>query len=206
MFRRLEVLVLCALSVVGCGREEPVASAKGLVTVTNVVEVTREVVVTNAVTRELTVTNVVIERREPERVLSRRRTAPYRVSAGGLDGSTLRRMISDAGARVIECEDGAVALVEASDKAAAALCRVVNAELLSAEGKVAIDAGENVKVFPLSSIDSAAVSAAIRELGGKIIQVTTVGKPVVRAKISYSAIRKLAERGDVRRIERDEKQ
>ena len=203
MFRRLEVLVLCALSVVGCGREEPVASAKGPVTVTNVVEVTREVVVTNTVTRELTMTNVVIERREPERVLSGRRTAPYRVSVGNLDEPTLRKMISNAGARVIECENGAVALVEASERAVATLRQVANAELLSAEGKNASDAGERVKVIPLSSIDAAAVVAAIRGLGGEIVQVTTVGSPVVRAKISYSAIRKLAERGDVRRIERD---
>ena len=34
------------------------------VTVTNVIEVTREVVVTNTVMRELSVTNVVIEKRE----------------------------------------------------------------------------------------------------------------------------------------------
>ena len=199
------ILALCLLSFVfGCDRGGTTA-VETAVTVTNVVEVTREVVMTNTVVKEVVVTNVVIEKRETERVLSGRRTAPYRVSAGKLDEPTLRKMVSDAGARVIECEDGAVALVEASDKAVAALRRVANADPLSAEGKVASDAGENVKVFPLSSIDAAAVAAAIRELGGKIVQVTTVGRPVVRAKISYSAIRKLAERGDVRRIERDDK-
>ena len=182
------------------------SAENGAITVTNVIEVTREVVVTNTVMRELSVTNVVIEKREKERVLSRRRTAPYRVSAGKLDELTLRKMVSNAGARVIECECGVVALVEASDKAVAALRRVANADPLPAEGKIASDAGEDVKVFPLSSIDAAAVAAAIRELGGEIVQVTTVGRPIVRAKISYSAIRKLAERGDVRRIERDEKQ
>ena len=190
---------------VGCDRQQSTAVERATVTVTNVVEVTREVVVTNTVTVTTTVTNVVIEKREPERVLSGRRTAPYRVSAGKLDEAALRRIVSDAGARVIECEDGAVALVEASDKAAAALRRVANAELLSAEGKIAADAGENVKVLPLSSIDAAAVSAAIRAAGGEIVQVVTVGRPAVRAKLSYSAIRKLAERGDVRRIERDAK-
>ena len=205
MFRRLEVLVLCALSVAGCGREDSVASAKEPVTVTNVVETVREVVVTNTVTRELTVTNVVIERREPVRVLSARRTAPYRVSAGKLDEAALRKLVSDAGARVIECEGGAVALVEASDKAVRALRRVVSAEAVSAEGKVAADAGESVKVFPLSSIDAAAVTAAIRDLGGEVVQVVTVGTPVVRARLSYAAIRKLAERGDVRRMERDDR-
>ena len=190
---------------VGCDRQQSTAVERATVTVTNVVEVTKEVVVTNTVTVTTTVTNVVIEKREPERVLSGRRTAPYRVSAGKLDEAALRRIVSDAGARVIECEDGAVALVEASDKAAAALRRVANAELLSAEGKIAADAGENVKVLPLSSIDAAAVSAAIRAAGGEIVQVVTVGRPAVRAKLSYSAIRKLAERGDVRRIERDAK-
>ena len=190
---------------VGCDRQQSTAVERATVTVTNVVEVTREVVVTNTVTVATTVTNVVFEKREPERVLSGRRTAPYRVSAGKLDEAALRRIVSDAGARVIECEDGAVALVEASDKAAAALRRVANAEPLSAEGKIAADAGENVKVLPLSSIDAAAVSAAIRAAGGEIVQVVTVGRPAVRAKLSYSAIRKLAERGDVRRIERDAK-
>ena len=190
---------------VGCDRQQSTAVERATVTVTNVVEVTKEVVVTNTVTVTTTVTNVVIEKREPERVLSGRRTAPYRVSAGKLDEAALRRIVSDAGARVIECEDGAVALVEASDKAVAALRRVVNAELLSAEGKIAADAGENVTVLPLSSIDAAAVSAAIRAAGGEVVQVVTVGRPAVRAKLSYSAIRKLAERGDVRRIERDDK-
>lgn len=206
MFRRLEVLVLCVLSFVGCDRGNAPVAEKGPVTVTNIVEMAREVVITNTVLREVVVTNVVIEKREPERVLSGRRTAPYRVSAGSLDEATLRKVVSDAGARVIECESGAVALVEASDRAVAALRRVVSAEPLAADGKIASDAGENVKVFPLSSIDASAVTAAIRGLGGRIVQVTTVGRPVVRAKISYSAIRKLAERGDVRRIERDEKQ
>ena len=199
-------IVLCLLSVVGCGREEQASVENAPVAVTNVIEVTREVVVTNTIVREVVVTNVVVEKREPERVLSGRRTAPYRVSVGSLDEPTLRKMVSNAGARVIECENGAVALVEASDKAVAALRRVANAEPLSSEGKVAVDAGENVRIVPLSSIDAAAVVAAVRELGGEIVQVTTVGSPVVRAKISYFAIRKLAERGDVRRIERDKRQ
>ena len=196
--------VLCLLSLVlGCDRGGG-AVAKGPVSVTNVVTVTRVVVVTNTVTREVVVTNAVVEKRAPERVLSARRTAPYRVSAGKLDEPTLRRLVSDAGARVIECESGAVALVEASDRAAASLRRVANAEPLSAEGKIAADAGERVKVLPLSSIDAAAVAAAIRATGGEVVQVVTAGRPAVRARLSYSAIRKLAERGDVRRIERDD--
>ena len=203
--RQICLALSLASLVLGCGREGSTSVENAPITVTNVIEVTREVLVTNTVTRELTVTNVVVERREPERVLSGRRTAPYCVAAGSLDEATLRKMVSNAGARVIECENGAVALVEASDKAVAALRRVARAEPLSPEGKIAIDAGENVQVFPVSSIDAASVAAAIRELGGRIVQVTTVGRPVVRAKVSYSAIRKLAERGDVRRIERDDK-
>ena len=172
---------------------------------TNVVELTREVVVTNTVTRELTVTNVVTVKREAERVLSGRRTAPYRVSVGKLDEATLRKLISEAGARTIACEGGAVALVEASDKAVRAMRSVMDVEALTPEGKIAVDAGENVRIVPLSSIDAAAVTRAVRELGGEVVQVVTVGSPAVRAKISYTAIRKLAERGDVRRIERDGK-
>ena len=190
--------------VLGCGREQQLAAVEStVVTVTNVVETVREVVVTNTVT--LTVTNVVVERREPERVLSSRKTAPYAVSAAALDEAALRRIISDAGARAISCSGGAVALVEASDRAVKALRRVTTVEAVSAESKVAIDAGENVRVVPLSSIDAAAVVAAIRAAGGEVVQVITVGSPAIRARLSYSAIRKLVGRGDVRRIERDEK-
>ena len=197
-------LVLCLLAAVGCNRQQ--STADGIsVTVTNVVEVARVVVVTNTVTRELTVTNVVIEKRAPVRILSGRRTAPYRVSAGRLDEVTLRKLISETGARTIACEGGAVALVEASDKAARAMRAVADVEALSPESKVAVDAGENVRIVPLSSIDAAAVTRAVRELGGEVVQVVTVGSPAGRAKISYTTIRKLAERGDVRRIERDGK-
>ena len=204
MFGRLLALACLATIAVGCNRQQSTAAGIS-VTVTNVVEVMREVVITNTVTRELTVTNVVIEKRESVRVLSGRRTAPYRVSAGKLDAVTLRKLVSEAGARTVECEDGAVALVEASDKAVRAMRSVMDVEALTPEGKIAIDAGENVRIVPLSSIDAAAVTRAVRELGGEVVQVVTVGSPAVRAKISYTAIRKLAERGDVRRIERDGK-
>ena len=197
------VLSLASL-VLGCDRQQSTAVGAA-VTVTNVVELTREVVVTNTVTRELTVTNVVTVKREAERVLSGRRTAPYRVSAGKLDEVTLRKLISEAGARTIACEGGAIALVEASDKAVRAMRSVMDVEALTPEGKIAADAGENVRIVPLSSIDAAAVTRAVRELGGEVVQVVTIGSPAVRAKISYTAIRKLAERGDVRRIERDGK-
>ena len=203
---RVTAVVLCLLSfVLGCDKDGESVAEKGPATVTNVVEVTHEVVVTNTVVREIIVTNVVVEKREPVRILSGRRTAPYRISAGRLDAATLRKLISEAGARTIECEDGAVALVEASDKAARTMRTVADVEALSPEGKIAVDAGENVRIVPLSSIDAAAVTRAVRELGGEIVQVVTVGSPAVRAKISYTAIRKLAERGDVRRIERDGK-
>ena len=199
-----EAFVLCLLSfVLGCNRRPSVAAEPAAVTVTNVVETVSEVVVTNEVT--LTVTNVVVERREPERVLSSRKTAPYAVSAAALDEAALRRIISDAGARAISCAGGAVALVEASDRAVKALRRVTTVEALSAEGKIAPDAGEDVRIVPVSSIDSAAVAAAVRAAGGEIVQVVTVGNPAIRAKVPYSVIRKLAERGDVRTVERDKK-
>lgn len=188
--------------VLGCGREGSPAAAKA-VTVTNVVEVTREVVVTNAVT--VVTTNAVEVKRETGRLLSARKTAPYVVSVKDLRAVQLRKILSDAAARIITCDPGAVALVEASDKTVGALRGLVNVEPLQPEEKIAADAGEDVRISPLSSIDSATVAQAVRELGGEIVQVVTVGRPVVRAKMSYAMIRKLAERGDVRRIERDEK-
>ena len=194
------VYVFCLMSLVlGCGRDEQTPT----VVATNVVTVTRELVVTNAVT--VTVTNVVVEKREPVRILSARKTAPYVVSSPALDEGRLRKLLSDAGARVIDCAAGSVAFVEASDKAVGALKGVATVQALQPEDKVAADAGERVRVLPLSSIDVAAVADAVRACGGELVQVTTVGQPCVRAKISYKGIRKLASRGDVRRIERDGK-
>jgi len=194
-------IVLCLLSLVGCDKGGGSLSPAPVATVTNVVEVTRTVTVTNTVV--VSVTNVVTK--EAERVLSARRTAPYAVSSTALDPARLRLLLSDAGARVIECSAGSVAMVEATDKTVGALDAVVRVTAVTPDEKIAPDSGECVCVTPLSSIDAAAVSKAVRDLGGEVTQVVTVGQPRVRAKLSYSAIRKLAVRGDVRRIERDEK-
>ena len=202
---RFIVFVFCLASLVlGCDRGEgPAVSSP--VTVTNVVTVTREVTVTNVIAKTVTVTTVVVEKRQPERILSARKTAPYVVSAKALTATQLQKVLSGSGARVVSCDPGAVALVEASDKAVRALRGVVGIAPLLPEDKIAVDVGENVSIVPLSSIDAAAVAKAVRELGGEIVQVVTVGSPAVRAKMSYPLVCKLAERGDVRRIERDEK-
>jgi len=192
------VALVLLVPLVGCDRGDVTAP----VVCTNVVEVTRTVVVTNTVV--VTVTNVVEQTRE--RILSARKTAPYVVSSETLDAARLRRYLSDAGARVIDSSVGSVALVEASDKAVASLGSVVCVQALSPEAKIAPDVGEFVSVTPLSSIDVTAVVKAVRLLGGEVTQVVTVGQPRIRARLSYSAIRKLAARGDVRRIERDGKQ
>jgi len=189
---------------VGCDRALPPAPPQpSPVTVTNVVERIREVALTNVVT--VVVTNAVVERREPERVLSARKTAPYLVVAKSFDEARLRKLAADSAARVIESGQGAVALVEATDKAAGLLRAVATVMPLSAADKVGADVGERVKIVPTSMIDAAAVAGAVRQLDGEIVQVVTVGCPAVRAKLPYSAVHKLAERGDVRRIERDEK-
>lgn len=199
------IAVCLASLVLGCGKGDGPLAETSSVVVTNVVTVTREVVVTNVVTRTETVTNVVVERREPERLLSARRTAPYLVSAGALDALRLRKLLSDAGVRVISSEDGAVATVEASDRAVQKLSGVVTAKPLTVSDKVDGSAGEDVRIVPLSVIDTTAVAAAVRELGGEIVEVVAEGRPAVRAKMSKETICKLAERGDVRRIERDRK-
>ena len=202
---RVAVLVFCLTSLVlGCDRGEAPAVPSPVV-VTNVVTVTREVTVTNVVAKTVTVTNVVVEKREPERILSARKTAPYVVSAKSLTPEQLLKLLSDTGVRVITCDSGAVALAEARDKAVGALRGVVGISPLASEDKIAADMGTNVRIVPLSSIDAAAVAKAVRELGGEVVQVVTVGSPAVRAKMSYPLVCKLAERGDVRRIERDER-
>lgn len=202
---RVAVLVFCLASfVLGCDRGEAPAVSSPVV-VTNVVTVTREVAVTNVVTKTVTVTNVVVEKRESERILSARKTAPYVVSAKALTPEQLRKVLSDTGVRVISCDSGAIALAEARDKAVQALRGFVGIAPLNAEDKIAAGIGENVRIVPLSSIDAAAVAKAVRELGGEIVQVVTVGSPAVRAKVSHPLVCRLAERGDVRLIERDEK-
>lgn len=196
--------VFCLLSfALGCDGDRAAASSSAVVT--NVVTVTREVVVTNRVTETVTVTNVVVERREPTRILSVRKTAPYAVAASALDDRRLRRLVSDSGARVISCENGAVAVVEASDRAVGVLKGVADVRELTAEDKIAVDAGAAVRIIPLSTIDAAEVTKAVRSVGGELVQVVTSGQPCIRAKVSYSGLRKLAARGDVRRIERDKR-
>ena len=195
-------------AVVGCDKAAIDNEAASPVTmvVTNVVTVknVREVVVTNVIEREVIVTNVVVEHREPERILSKRKTAPYLVFGPDLDVVTMRKVMSDSAARVVECKPGAFALVEASDKAVKSAPPLVTVVPMPARGKIAADVGEKVKIIPMSTIDVAPIADAIRALNGKIEKVLTVGAPAIRAKLSYVAISKIAERGDVRRIERDE--
>ena len=203
---RIAALVLCLTSLVlGCGRQQPTAVGAA-VTVTNVVTVTREAVVTNVVTamRTVTVTNVVVERREPERILTARKTAPYVASSAALDAGQFRKLLSESGARVVTCESGAVALVEASDKAVRAAGLFATVKPLAAEDKIAAGADGRVRVVPLSSIDLKPVGDAIRALGGRIERVVSTGSPSLTATMTRASIRKLAERGDVRRIERED--
>jgi len=185
----------------GCGERSE--EAVKVVTVTNVIESVCEVVVTNRVV--VTVTNRVEVQCAPERVLSSRKTAPYAVSSQTLDAEGLRKVLSNAGARVIECGNGSVALVEASDKAvgAATMGGVVIARELTAADKIVSGADGDVRVMPVSTIDLRNVADAIRAEGGKVVQIFAVGKPSIRAKLAGEALRKIAVRGDVRRIERD---
>jgi len=169
-------------------------------TLTNVVTVTKTVVVTNAV-------NLV---RGGSCARTPRKTAPYRVSSPNLQADQLRKLLSGAGARVLACDSGAVALVEAPDGIVSDLRTggVVSVEELSPADKVDFgltggSAPQAVRIQPLSVIDVSAVAGAVRALGGELVQVVAAGRPVVRAKLSGTTIGTLAERADVRRIERD---
>lgn len=200
--RRLFAIAAVLLS--GCGVDtSPLGAAARQVTLTNLVEVVRETVVTNTVT----LTNVVVVRKVEPRELSLRKTAPYSVVGKSLSAGQLRKLAAAAGARVIECESASVALVEASDKAVGNLRagKVLSVHPLAADDKIAADAGGNVRIIPMSAIDVAAIANAIRSCGGEIFQVIASGSPAIRAKVSFAAMKKLAGRGDVRRIERDGK-
>ena len=198
------IFAIAAVLLSGCGAESPAPGKSAPpVVVTNCVEVVRECVTTNTVT----LTNIVCVRSEPRRELSLRKTAPYAVVGRSMSAGQLRELVSAAGARVVECGGGAVALVEASDRAAGNLRTggVLSVHPLAAEDKIAADAGGSVRIVPMSAIDVAAIAGAVRSCGGEILQVIASGSPAVRAKVSFAAMKKLAERGDVRRIERDEK-
>ena len=194
---------IAAVLLSGCGADTSHSGAVARqVTLTNFVEVVRETTVTNTVT----LTNVVVRNEHP-RELSLRKTAPYSVIGKSLSAGQLRKLAAAAGARVIECESASVALVEASDKAVGNLRagKVLSVHQLSADDKIAADAGGNVRIIPMSAIDVAALADAIRSCGGEILQVIASGSPAIRAKVSFAAMKKLAGRGDVRRIERDGK-
>ena len=200
--RRLFAIVAVLLS--GCGVDtSPSGATVRQVPLTNLVEVVRETVVTNTVT----LTNVVVVRKVEPRELSLRKTAPYSVVGKSLSVGQLRKLAAAAGARVIECESASVALVEASDTAVGNLRAgtVLSVYPLAADDKIAADAGGNVRIIPMSAIDLAAIANAIRSCGGEIFQVIASGSPAIRAKVSFAAMKKLAGRGDVRRIERDGK-
>lgn len=200
------VTVLCLLALVlGCDRGGDAVAPKARETwVTNVVTQTRELVVTNVVTVTKTVTNVIAVR-PAEPVLSARKTSPYRLFSDSLDETQLRKVASDFGMRVLTCERGSIALVEAQTNAAASARAAVGVQALGADDKLSPDVGEDVRLVPMSFIDCAAVAEAVRAAGGEVVQVVTEQKPSVRAKVPFSQIRKLAGRGDVRRIERDRK-
>lgn len=211
--RTIQRLLAClvpvgATLVAGCGDgaapvPEPAVPAPDrpqVVTLTNFVE--RTVTITNAVT----VTNVVWERREVPRRLSARKTAPYWVSSLSLRGAELRKYIQGTGARILSCDPGAMALVEAPDSVVAALKTggTLNVHALSAEEKLAPALGAAVRIVPMSFLDCTAVAEEVRCLGGEVLEVVTAGQPAVCAKMSKESARELAARGDVRRIERNE--
>ena len=191
--------LLALVFLAGCSGE----GDSGIPVATNVVTLTQNVTVTNVVT--VVVTNVVDE--TLPRVPSVRGTAPYAVTSSSLDAARLARFLSDNGARVLECGPGAVAVVEASSRAVSAIRAggVVSLHALFPQDKVAADAGSRVRIVPLSSIDVGCVSGAVEAAGGRVLGATSSGRPVVRAELSYRGVRELAGRGDVRRIERDDR-
>ena len=196
--RVLMPVVMVAAMVVGCGRQ-PSASSSAVTT--NVVTVAKTVVVTNVVT----------VRREIPRALTPRKTAAYLVSTKNLRGGQLRKVLGDAGARIVSCDPGAVAVVEAPDKVVETLRTggVVDVHQLEAADKYSVDLafGESlrgVRILPLSVIDVEPIAAAVRELGGEVVRVVTEGSPAVVAKVSGRSVKVLAGRGDVRLIERGE--
>ena len=191
-------LCLAAL-LVGCGSEREDVVLE--VSLTNLVTVTETVTITNTVT--LTVTNFVECVREQVVPRSSRKSAPYVVSTTSFRGSELRKFLQSAGARIIECNPGARALVEAPEKVVKEMRRggLVTVSELSTADKLSEDLptdGEvEVVIRPLSTIDCAAVAEAVKTAGGSLEQIVTVGSASIRARVPAQKLSILAERGDV---------
>lgn len=201
----------------GADGASAVLSAERIAETVFVTNVT-EVVVTNTVT----VTNAV-ELPPPPRVLSMRKTAPYRVVSGSLTPEVLRETLSKHGARVLTAAPASEALVEANDAMVSsmasdlALYRVeplapeekIASGVLSAnpesEGKSLVPVTVPIVIRPMSSIDVGSIATAVKRLGGEATAEIVSGRPLVRATVSEQAVLELARRGDVRQIERNVK-
>ena len=191
-------LVASLLLACGCDRT-PSAS----VIATNVVEIVREVVVTNAVT----VTNVVCERQEPNQVLTVRKTAPYVISSAVLTHRQLRDALTAGSARVLSMER--MAVVEVNEKILSELEKAcagtVTIRPLGASAKLirGAESGGRVVVRPVSSLDRAPVAEAVKSLGGTVVSELPVdGAVTLVCRLSERAVRELAARPDVWTIER----
>ena len=192
MIRRTFLAALLAV-VAGCGKD----SANG--------DASKVVVVTNEIVRYVAVTNFVeaAPPGNPHR-LSLRKTMPYVVTSDTLAGERLATSLSAAGARVVSIATVEKAIVEATDRAAEAirdggLCAI---RALAPEEKLhGVAGGGAVKIIPLSSIDAGPISSAVKKLGGEPVAEIVGGRTEIRAELSHEDILKLAERGDVRKLE-----
>jgi hypothetical protein len=114
-----------------------------------------------------------------------------------------------SGARILECDPGAVAIIEAPDGVVDTLMMsgLVTVNQLKAKSKIIGDVEGDIKVYPLSSMDFKSVADAITVLGGKIkvAQEPTVGKFMLACDLTLESILKLAARADVRKIEKNDK-
>ena len=226
--RNIESAILAALLLVGCSDEQkevsptsevvapapaaesaaetprPVEENLGpiverrIIEVTNIVTVTKTVLITNVI-------NVAESSVERPQALSSRKTAPYIVTCEVMPDENLRRSLSDCGARVISVRPRARAIVEASEKTIEKLRKhnEFHVRVMDPFDKVGTGADGAVLIYPLSSIDEQAVSAAVEAMGAEPRTDRLEGRSVIRAKLTGSQVMELAARGDVRRIERD---
>lgn len=191
--KRMLMAVLASAVFAGC--DELAERCARQVVVTNVVTVTKTVVVTNAV-----------EAKAARPVaLSIRKTCPCAVWTDAMGAAALRKFLQEAGARVMDARIGSVASIEAPEKVIDELRSggLVKVAPILPEEKIAAEAGDDVRIVPVSSIDCAAIAEAVRELGGELKSVVSAGSPVIRAHVDLPKQRKLAERGDVFAIRRD---
>ncbi len=150
--------------------------------------------------------------------VSRRGTAPFVLVANVRVNGAVRRRAAACGARVSGAIPPFGLVVEAGPSALKRLCAdgtFLAAVAMTAEDKISpslkremlesVVTRTAITVIPLLPEDVGGIAASLASMGGVTHEVSMEGRGAIRAAIPVENVGKLAERGDVRWIERHER-